>query len=157
MEITKNKYKRAEVVEIIESVKCEYEAKLKEQKSRILDLTKENSQLISDLDKCKDKEKTINQTMLRAEKNAEKLKEKTELQYALEMERLRIFKERWERYFTYLKEKYPIYAPVDQAIDVYERLNAVLKLSDSKKSINKLEKTLAENNADVFNPKLTNI
>ena len=128
MEINKKKYKQAEVVEIVNNCKTEYEANLKEQKGRIFDLTKENERLLSELEKYKDKESLINSTAIRAEKNVQKLKEKAELQYALEMERLRVFVSRWEEYFSALKEKYPVYAPTVQAVDLKQKLQQVLKL-----------------------------
>ncbi len=153
MEINKKKYKQAEVVEIINSVKTEYEAKLKEQKSRIFDLTKENLKILSELENYKDKESLINSTAIRAEKNAIKLKEKAELQYALEMERLRIFVARWEEYFSLLKEKYPVYAPVMDAISLKQKLQSVLKLSDAKKVVGKLDKALSDCGAEKVSPK----
>lgn len=144
MELTKKKYKQAEVEEIVQACECEYQVKLKEQKDRIIELTKENSDLISKLEQYKEKERLINLTMQRAEKNAQKLKEKSELQYSSEIERLRIFAKRWENYFTLLKEKYPVYAPVDDAIDIKQRLSMVLKLSNASKILDKLDKVMDE-------------
>ena len=157
MEITKKKYKQAEVIEIVQACECENQAKLKEQKDRIIELTKENSDLISKLETYKDKERLINLTLQRAEKNAQKLKEKAELQYLAEIERLRAFAKRWENYFSALKEKYPVYAPVDDAIDVKQRLATVLKLSNASKILDKLDKTLDEKHVNKADKKASDL
>ena len=144
MDLTKKKYSKAEVIEIVNACKTEYEHVLIEQKDRISDLVTENSQLKVQVEKLNAKSELINSTLIRAEKNARKLKEKAQLQYAMEIERLRTFSVRWEDYFQRLKEKYPLYGAIDQAIDVKQRLASVLKLSDAKKAIDKLEKTFDE-------------
>lgn len=144
MQLDKKKYKKSEVEEIVCALKTEYENKLLEQKERIVELLKGNSHLSSELSVYKEKEEYLSSAIISAEKTAEKIKKKAELQYALEMDKLRNFNNKWNDYFLLLKEKYPMYAPIDKALDIKQKLLSVLKLSDSKRAVEKLDKLLGD-------------
>lgn len=151
MEIDKKKYKQKEVVEIISELKIEYESKLAEQRGRVVDLTKENSELKAKLDKLKQKESLIASTLEKAQKTATDIEEKAILKYSVEMERLRNFSQKWEEYFIALKEKYPVYKPVMDAVSVKDRINRLISGFDPKKALNKADESLSQSYA--FNPK----
>ena len=144
MQLDKKKYKKSEVEAILLDVKTEYENKLKEQKGTIIELTNDNAHLKSELSTYKEREAYLSSAIISAEKTAEKIKKKAELQYELEMDKLRNFNNKWDEYFLLLKEKYPMYAPIENAIDVRAKLMSLLKLSNSKRAIEKLDKMLAE-------------
>lgn len=144
MELDKKKYKQQEVKDILTACQTEYEAKLAEQKNRIFELTEEVLHLNSELARYKDKESYLASAIISAEKTAEKIKRKSELQYQLEMDKLRSFNNKWDGYFLELKEKYPMYAPTKKAIDLKAKLQSLLKLSDSKRAIEKLDKMLGD-------------
>ncbi len=144
MQLDKKKYKQQEVKDILTAYQIEYEAKLAEQKNRIFELTEEVASLSTHLQKYKEKENYLASAIVSAEKTAEKIKKKAELQYALEMEKLRNFNGKWDDYFSALKEKYPMYAPLQNAVDIKAKLQSLLKLSDSKKAVEKLDKMLGD-------------
>ena len=56
-------------------------------------------------------------------------------------------------YSSLLKEKYPVYAPVVDAISLKQKLQSVLKLSDAKKVVGKLDKALSDCGAEKVSPK----
>ena len=96
MQLDKKKYKQQEVKDILTAYQIEYEAKLAEQKNRIFELSEEVASLSANLQKYKEKENYLASAIVSAEKTAEKIKKKAELQYALEMEKLRNFNGKWD-------------------------------------------------------------
>ena len=131
MEITKRKYKRKEVIEIVNAYKTEYESKLAEQKSRIFELSKENAELKSEINKFVQKENVVANAIIDAEKVAEDLKEKARLSFVLETKKLKSFSAKWEEFFNELKEKYSAYSPAKSAVEVKERLDEFLKTAET--------------------------
>ena len=67
----------------------------------------------------------------------------------LTIEKLKNFSNRWSAYFSELKEKYPMYKPVNKAVDVKARLDAFLKNSPKTATAKDLEQILDGK----FNPK----
>ena len=153
MQLDKKKYRQKEVLELLSVSKIEYEEKLAEQKSRIIELSKENSLLKSRLDKFKEKEKLIASSIEDANKTALEITEKARLKYSLEVERLRAFSNRWEEYFCALKEKYPVYKPVVEAVSLKERLDKLLFNKDPIKAVSKAQKAVLKSSEEVFSPK----
>ena len=156
MEIDKKKYKQREVIEIINAYKIEYEAKLAEQKGRIFELSKENTELQNKIQKFKNKEKEMTSALIDAEHTAGEIKEKAELNYALEIERLKAFSARWDDYFSALKEKYPMYAPVNQAVEIKDRLDKFLKKtkkSGGTEELNQIIDAKTKKTSKKFDPK----
>jgi hypothetical protein len=154
VELKKKKYKKQEVENLITVFKIAYEARLAEQKALVVELNKENAELKAELSKLKDKEGVIVSTMETAEKVANDVKENAQLQYALEIERLKQFSARWEKYLCDLKERYPLYETVNRAVELK---NAVDELNENclpKESIDALENALFDAKLSrPFNPK----
>ena len=124
MELEKRKYKRQEVSAMINAYKAKYEDLIVEYRARISDLLKENAELTKKLDATSNKEPLIIAMLERAEKTSLETMEKAELQYSLEMERLKKFTEKWEEYFKQLEEKYPLYPTVKTAVDIKNKVNS---------------------------------
>lgn len=151
MQIDKRKYKQKEVLEILNACETEYKAKLAEQRSEILELTKQNQLLKNELLKLKETESQTAKALIDAEKNAALINEQARLQYALTVEKLKNFSNRWSAYFNELKDKYPMYKPVKKAIDVKARLDVFLKNSPKTADVKDLEQIL--DGKDNFDPK----
>ncbi len=154
MELNKRKYKKKEVESLLTVFKISYEAKLAEQKSTLIDLNKEIVSLRAELTQYRDKEDVILSTMENAESVAVNLKQRANLQYSLEIERLKQFSKRWESYLEDLKEKYPLYAPVTIAEEIKDEIEKLENGKDAKDAIERLDDKLidAEFNKP-FNPK----
>ena len=142
MEIVKRKYKQKEVLEIMNACETEYKAKLAELKSQIVDLSNQNELLRNELFDLKEVEKQTAKALIDAEKRAKEITETSWLQYALTIEKLKNFSNRWDAYFNELKEKYPMYKPVKKAVDVKTRLDAFLKNSPKTGNVDSLDQIL---------------
>lgn len=154
MELNKRKYKKKEVENLITVVKIAYEARLADQKEVVLELNKEIAALRAELSAYKDKEGVILSTMENAQQSAENLKERAELQYSLEVERLKQFSLRWEKYLEELKEKYPLYQPVEKAIVIKESIDGLSDETDAKEAVESLDAKLVDAEmSKPFNPK----
>lgn len=142
LEIVKRKYKQKEVLEIMNACETEYKAKLAELKSQIVDLSNQNELLRNELFDLKEVEKQTAKALIDAEKRAKEITETSWLQYALTIEKLKNFSNRWDAYFNELKEKYPMYKPVKKAVDVKTRLDAFLKNSPKTGNVDSLDQIL---------------
>ena len=151
LQIDKRKYKQKEVLEILNACETEYKAKLAERKSEILELTKQNELLKNELSRLKETESQTAKALIDAEKNAALINEQARLQYALTVEKLKNFSNRWSAYFNELRDKYPMYKPVKKAIDVKARLDVFLKNSPKTADVKDLEQIL--DGKDKFDPK----
>ena len=138
--LDKKKYKQAEVKILLDDRTAEYERKLDDCNALISELKAENLRLNNELALLKDKEELTVSTLKRAESFAKKTEEKSALQYALALERLKAFNVRWAQYFEELKEKYPLYPAVQQAVSLKEKLDVVLEKVDTKKAFSSAEK-----------------
>ncbi len=154
MELTKKKYAQNEVIDILKAYKGEYEKKLAEQRETIYRLTEEIKQVKAEAEGLNEKKEVIVATLLRAEQTAMDLKEKAELQYKLELEKLKKFNVRWNGYFEELREKYPMYAPVRKALELKARVDKISDTDNPKEVISRLEPAIPkEVGGDAFNPK----
>ena len=151
LEIVKRKYKQKEVLEIMNACETEYKAKLAELKSQIVDLSNQNELLRNELFDLKEVEKQTAKALIDAEKRAKEITETSGLQYALTIEKLKNFSNRWGAYFNELKEKYPMYKPVKKAVDVKTRLDAFLKNSPKTGNVDSLDQILDDKGK--FDPK----
>ncbi len=151
MELKKRKYKRKDVNLMLDAYKSQYENLINELRSRISQLSKENKELYDQLEKVNEKEKLIILTLERAEKTASQIVEQAELEYSLEMERLKKFSKSWDDYFDALKEKYPLYKATKKAVAIKEKVDKDSKTKNSKNTIKELEKLI--NEEEKFNPK----
>ena len=154
MELNKRKYKKKEVESIVTVVKIAYEARLADQKEVVLELNKEIAALRAELSTYKDKENVILSTMENAQQSAESLKERAQLQYSLEVERLKQFSSRWEKYLEELKEKYPLYQPVEKAVDIKQTIDGLDSEADAREAVESLDAKLVDAEmSKPFNPK----
>ena len=151
MELNKNKYSQKEVVDILNAYKSEYEKRIVEQREIIKKLNEEIKELYAREESVNDKERLVLSALLRAEKISLDLQEKSKQDYALELERLKKFSTRWDNYFKELKAKYPMYPPVNQALEFKNAIDLGDNLS-AKEIINKIDNELPEKK-EKFDPK----
>ncbi len=153
MELKKRSYKRNEVNLMLEAYKTEYETRINEQRNRIQELISQNDSLYIECEKLKQKENLILLTLERAEKTALELKELSEKEYALEVERLKKFSEKWDAYFKKVKEKYPTSSAVKKAVGIKNKLDKSIKRSTPKEVIDEMENLLDGKSKTKFQPK----
>lgn len=136
---------------MVTAYKAQYENLIAEQRTRISELSNENSILQSQLDEFKQKEKLIISTLERAEKSADEIIEQAKEQYLQEMQRLKAFVENWNDYFDDLKEKYPLYSNVKKALKIRDRVKD-FNGGDVKVAITELDESIDKYKIK-FNPK----
>ncbi len=152
MELKKRKYKRKDVIAMIEECQCRYDELIKEQKIKISELEKANNMLQAEVDKYREKEQLVFLTLSRAEKNALDIKEAAKEEYQLEVDRLRKFSKRWEEFFNKLNEANPDYNLIKTAVDINNKIHAVSN-NNIKEDIDQIEAMLPFDNVVDFNPK----
>ena len=157
MELDKRKYKRNEVVAMCNAYRKRYEELISEQKNKIIELAKENTNLRAELESYRQKEKLVYQTLESAEKRAEQVRELAQEEYALEVERLKKFSKKWNDYFEELEQKYPRYKIVKKAVEINKKVKNSVSGKNSKKVIDEIDAMISnnktDNKTDEFNPK----
>lgn len=156
MELVKRKYARKEVEEMIDAITREYEAKLSEGKARISELVRENSVCRAELDRYTQKDKQISAALKRAEEYSADLKQKSDMQYELAVETVSSFLLKWNAYFDHLKEKYPMYPIVAEAVKLRDKIAKIIGKKDAKTVLYTADKSLSglkNVKNPVFNPK----
>lgn len=154
LELVKKKYAKSEVAEIIKELSDAYEEKLSEQKSRIAELVRENAEFQAELDKFNAQDKRISDSVKRAETYSADVKRKTDMQYSLAVERISVFLNKWNAYFDHLKEKYPMYPVVQNAIKIKEKIGEIIGNKSAETVIYTADAELPEVKTDnSFNPK----
>lgn len=154
MELSKKKYAKNEVVGIVKELTDAYEEKLSEQKARIAELVRENSEFRAEIDRFHAQDKRISDSVKRAEEYSADVKLKTDMQYSLAVERIAAFLSKWNAYFEHLKEKYPMYPVVQNAIKIKERISEIIGNKDAETVIYTADAELPKGNTDnAFNPK----
>lgn len=153
MELSKKKYAKKEVLAMLSAYGGEYEKRLVAQRERIDELVKENRELRDNLVALDAKQTLISDTLLRAEQTASDIKKQTENEYYLELARLKDFSKRWDKYFSALKEKYPMYDKISSAVKIKETLDSNCEKEDPKSIIKKLDNMLDSVNEEAFDPK----
>lgn len=151
LELEKKKYTKSEVLLMLNAYKSEFEKRYLEQREIISQLNAEIKVLSANAEDLNQKEKLILATLVRAEKTALDLKKEATEQYELEIERLKRFSKKWNAYFKELKEKYPLYQPIQNAIDINNELNT--NKGEPKEVIEKLSSMLPKDEDKPFNPK----
>ncbi len=151
MELDKRKYNRDQVNAIIEAYKEKYENLVADFRSRISELEKENKSLLEQVEQYANRERLIIKALESAEEKAEQIKEQAQLEYVLELQRLKDFIKKWDKYFITLKEKYPCDS-TKKALDIKKQVEEVSKEDDAKECIEKLDEMISEQNR-AFNPK----
>ena len=79
------------------------------------------------------------------------MREQAQLNYKLELDRLKRFSQKWDEYFRLLMEKYPMYQKVQEAVSIIEKVKNSDETIDAKILIEKIDDTLEKEQA--FNPK----
>lgn len=155
MEFIKKKYARKEVENIVGDISRKYEEQLSEQKARIAELVRDNSDCRVELDAYKSKDRQISAAVKRAENYAFELKQKSDMQYALAVEKITVFIEKWQRYFDHLQEKYPMYPVVRDAVELKNKISDIVGKKDAETVIFTAEKEISglKNAKTDFNPK----
>lgn len=137
---------------MIDAYRAEYESRIADQRLIINDLSKENTKLNAEIENLKEKEKLISDTLIRAEKAAQEIMQQAEIQYSIELERIKKFAEKWEDYFSDLKNKYPMYPAVKKAVKVKDKAISASK-KEAKATINEIDAMLGVDKKSKFNPK----
>lgn len=156
MELVKRKYARSEVEEILAAVKREYEEKLSDEKARIIELVRENSACRTELDSYIKKDRQISAALKRAEEYAADLEQKADMRYELAVETISSFLLKWNAYFDHLKEKYPMYPVVADAVKLRDKIVKIVGNKDAKTVIYTADKSFSglKNAKDTaFSPK----
>ena len=153
MQLDKKKYSKKEVLLILDAYKREYEKRFLEQRQIISRLNEEIKTLEGKLSEFHEREGLVLSTLLRAEQTADQIKNNANHQYSLEIERLKKFTARWDDYFKKLMEKYPLYPPTKQAVELNEMIKSFSGEVDPKQAIDELEKRLPQENEGQFEPK----
>ena len=150
MELQKRKYKKSEVSAILKVYQRQYEENIAELKKQILDLAKKNTELLEEIDRVKSREGMVYKTLERAEMTSQEIEKSAKTQYALEVERLKRFSEKWDDFFKGLKEKYPLDKTVKKAVKINEKIKKSSE-EDPKEFIEELDGLLSDKK--MFNPK----
>lgn len=156
MELSKRKYKKSEVVALLESLTNEKDLTINTQKSTIGELSLEIDNLKKELLTYKDKEDAILRSLKSAEQKIALTKSACEKHYDLTVRTLEDFIMRFSAYFDTLKERYPLYPAVKQALEIKNELEKLLsKSSSSREIVEKTDKKLKKysDKNQVFNPK----
>ena len=154
MELSKKKYVKSEVADIIKELSGTYEEKLSEQKARIAELVRENAEIRTELDRFSAQDKHISDAVKRAETYSNDVKRKTDMQYSLAVEKISAFLNKWDAYFNHLKEKYPMYPVVQNAIKIKDKIRAIIGNKNAETVIYTANAELPDIKTDnSFNPK----
>ena len=99
-------YDIKEVESYIADVQAGNDNALIEQKERIADLKKQNTDLTNELTALRSREEQIKLTLLKATKTAEELDADLRRRYQAELERLKLFSAKWTSTYEEIKERY---------------------------------------------------
>ncbi len=157
MELNKKKYKKAEVEAIIAGYTNTFQQQKNEYEQRILELELDLKNTNQELLVYKEKEESISNALISAEKNVKESQDKLRIQYSLEVEKLKTFSKDIKGYFDYVLNKYPHYNAVKHANETYKKINELLASDDPVEAVNNV-KTYFEKNGlsaknQTFNPK----
>ena len=155
MELNKKKYSKSEVLAIVQDLKKEHEEQTSALKARIADLIGENQSLSAEVGVYKSKDSEISDAVKRAVSYSFAQKEKVDMQYALAVEKISAFLEKWQAYFDHLKEKYPMYPVVREATELKNKIARIIGETDNKTVIFTADKEISglKNAKITFNPK----
>lgn len=144
MELNKRKYRKAEVLEIIEKVEELHGTEISNFKTSISELVEENKKLQIELATLKERETLALETLKSAQEKAEEIEEKSRISYELAIKKISIFIERWNSYFKKLSEKYPYYPEVQASIELKDKVSQIVKGKDYATSLDKAEIMLSD-------------
>ena len=151
MELSKGKYSKKEVLILINAYRGEYEKRIKAQEEVIKKLNQEIRAFNALNENLSQKEKLVLSMLLRAEKTAFDLEEKSKREYLAAVEKLNEFVKKWDDYFQMLEEKYPLYPPVQKALRLKELVVGEYE-KEVKEVIEELESIIDGGKSKRFNP-----
>ena len=136
-------YDKNEVNVFLNKLNENFDMVSREQKSRIDELKKANQDLACEVNIYRKKERLIERTLTEATRRANDIENELKTQYALEIERLKIFQAKWTNAYEELKTKYHfdkdacnmenvIISTKQSLIDKLSTLNIVLPTIDSE-------------------------
>lgn len=139
-------YDKNEVNNFLSNLNSNFEMVNAEQKARIEELKKQNESLTLEVEVYRKKEKLIERTLTEATRRANDIEQELKTQYALEIERLKIFGAKWTNCYEELKLKYHfdkdsnnmesvVISTKQSLIDKLSRLNIVLPTIASEEEI----------------------
>ena len=118
-----NKITQAEFDKQINLIKQEYEQKLQEQKERILQLREENNSLNLKLNSYSIKDESISRALVLAVEKAKELENSSKNLYELEIQRIRILYNRWEKLLNLIVKKYPNVKAINEINNLITEFN----------------------------------
>ena len=151
MELTKKKYKKEEVLELLKEYKAECDEKTDDLVFKLEAIKKEKALAEAELFSYKQKESLINKSLEDARAYADAMQKETDLKYSLEEEKLKKFSVKWKSYFGYLKEKYPFYPALKEREALLEKVNGLFGNSSPTQTVIKADELLADEE-NAFNP-----
>ena len=117
MELSKKKYSKLEVEELLKKQGREYQQKLNSQRDKIALLVEENKRLAEKTEEFEKKDALISSTLKVAKEKADEMEKTVQDKYTLVVERLKKFSKDWTDYFNFLKEKYPNYETIQKLLN----------------------------------------
>ncbi len=143
MELTKRKYKRAQVKEMLETCSSERDAVLTQQKARISELVEENKRLREELQKYQESELKTLSVLHSAEEKASEIEKSALKAYDAEVLTLKQFSKQWQAYFEYLQKTYPYYPAITDAIEIKRTIDGIFDGKKLKSKIKDLGKKIS--------------
>lgn len=104
--VVKQGYDKKEVHDYLNVLAERNENQIKENQARLINIKKENNELKSQLFVFREREDEIKNSLYAANEKASEMTLELKIQYALEIERLRIFQAKWTNCYEELKERY---------------------------------------------------
>ena len=158
MELTKKKYLKNEVIELLNKNNADYEAELLKKNDRIEVLREENRKLSIEIDNLKKKDDLVVNALIKAEEKEKETEALINVKYELEMKKLKFFTLKWKNYFDYLQEKYPYYKINGEIEELKKSVNDIFGAEGTdREKIEKLSAVIKEEAAATenkpFNPK----
>ncbi len=101
-------YSKTEVDAYIKKIKDEFELQLREQKNRIFELKNALTALEKRAESFADKEAAISSALVAAVEKAKEIERVAKEKHDLEIEQLKAFHSKWQRYYDEIIKKYPI-------------------------------------------------
>lgn len=146
MELTKRKYNRAEVQEIINKISEQYEQGNNELKEKVVELFDANKKLLSENDLLKSQSDSVVKALSEARDRASQIENSAVEKYNATLLSLKNFLIKWKVYFDYLSEKYPYYQTSTQSLRLINNLRVVLDGNSlDQSSISSLDNELSKN------------
>ena len=146
MELTKRKYNRAEVQEIINKISEQYEQGNNELKEKVVELFDANKKLLSENELLKSQSDSVVKALSEARDRASQIENSAVEKYNATLLSLKNFLIKWKVYFDYLSEKYPYYQTSTQSLRLINNLRVVLDGNSlNQSSISSLDNELSKN------------